>query len=352
MGLARETLRDIEMYLHLLLLISPALGMPSSALIDVGKGIFDQLDSLPGFAEETKAIFNNSKLFETVAESLTEAEQAILQMDSELKLLESEEVQFEDNYFPAYNEAKQYLRESRQNLRKLADRTVKEVKALKTLLKDLDKNEDTVLLKESLDIMKDLMIETLETLKEALGKYNSALVTFENLNSSIGKQNRKLEKMTTKNSAEYKAWTQNLRGGIYGTIATTTACIIADALGALGICSAISAIVSISTGAGIEVEIQKYAVKLEEFKTITDRMLEAGGKFDTTINEAISIFTYEIDLINNWTNSAEVVNKNIDRYPEEYLKKYVSIRTIFVNGLDDLNKSAEDFLAQPIDILA
>merc|ERR1712066_916462 len=146
MGLARETLRDIEMYLHLLLLISPALGMPSSALIDVGKGIFDQLDSLPGFAEETKAIYNNSKLFETVAESLKEAEQAILQMDSELKLLESEEVQFEDNYFPAYNEAKQYLRESRQNLRKLADRTVKEVKALKTLLKELDENEDTVLL--------------------------------------------------------------------------------------------------------------------------------------------------------------------------------------------------------------
>merc|ERR1712066_737913 len=353
MGLARETLRDIEMYLHLLLLISPALGMPSSALIDVGKGIFDQLDSLPGFAEETKAIYNNSKLFETVAESLKEAEQAILQMDSELKLLESEEVQFEDNYFPAYNEAKQYLRESRQNLRKLADRTVKEVKALKTLLKDLDKNEDTVLLKESLDIMKDLMIETLETLKEALGKYNSALVTFENLNSSIGKQNRKLKKMTTKNSDEYIAWTKKLRGGIYGTIAgTTTACIVADALGAFGICSAVSAAISASAAAAIESEIQKYGDKLEHFTNITERMLEAGGKFDTTINEAISIFTYEIDLINKWTTRAGVVSRNIDDHKTEYLKKYISIRTIFVNGLDDLNKSAEDFLAQPIDILA
>jgi len=81
-------------------------------------------------------------------------------------------------------------------------------------------------------------------------------------------------------------------------------------------------------------------------------MLEAGGKFDTTINEAISIFTYEIDLINNWTTSAEVVKRNIDKYPEKYLKKYISIRTIFVNGLDDLKKSAEDFLDQPIDILA
>ena len=81
-------------------------------------------------------------------------------------------------------------------------------------------------------------------------------------------------------------------------------------------------------------------------------MLMAGRDFDTTIHEAIDILTNEIELINNWNNSAEIVNKNIDKYSKEYLKKYVSIRTIFVKGLDDLNKSAEDFLAQPIDILA
>merc|ERR1719277_224666 len=104
------------------------------------------------------------------------------------------------------------------------------------------------------------MIETLETLKDALGKYNSALETFENLNSSIEKQNRKLEKMVTKDSAEFKAWTEGMRGGIYGTIAgTTTGCIVADALGALGICSAINAIVSGSTAAAVETEITKYA---------------------------------------------------------------------------------------------
>merc|ERR1712072_1330720 len=99
-----------------------------------------------------------------------------------------------------------YLRQSRQNLRELAGRTVTEVRDLKILLKDLDDSNDTVLLKTSLDRMKDLMIDTLETLKEARGNYNSALETFENLNSSIGKQNRKLEKMVTKDSAEYEDW--------------------------------------------------------------------------------------------------------------------------------------------------
>jgi len=344
---------QIEMYLHLLLLISPvAFGMPSSPLIDIGLDIINKLDSFPGITEETKAVFENSNLTSIVDESLKEAEKVILEMETELKLLETEEVQFEDNYFPSFNKAKRYLRESRQNLRKLADRTVSEVRDLKVLLKDLDESNDTQILKFSLEKMKDLMIETLETLKDALGKYNSALETFENLNSSIEKQNRKLEKMVTKDSAEFKAWTEEMRGGIYGTIAgTTTACIVADALGALGICSAINAAISASVAAGIETEIKKADSKLQLLKSITGRMLDAGRVFDITIDEAIGILTDEIELINNWTNSAEVVNRNIDKYPKEYLKKYIAIRTVFINGLDDLRNSAEDFLAQPVDIL-
>merc|ERR1712226_66203 len=221
-SLERDTQKEREMYLLVVLLISPAFGMPSSALIDIGSQIINQVDSVVCFTDETRAVFNNTDLFETIAESLKEAEKNIIEMDAELKLLEKEEFAFEDNYFPAYNEAKRYLRETRQGLRKLADRTVAEVRDLKILLEDLDKNNDTVLLKESLDKMKELMILTLKALKEALEKYNSAVETFENLNSSIATQNRKLEKMTNKDSAEYKAWTEKLRAAVYSTIAGTT----------------------------------------------------------------------------------------------------------------------------------
>jgi len=340
------------MIFHLLLLVSPAFGMPSSALLDAGSQIIGKLDSLPGFAQEGKDILKNSKLTDHIAEALKEAEKHIREMDAELKLMESEELQFEDNYFPAYNEAKSYLRETRQALRKLADKTVKEVKGLKTLLEDLDKTDDTVLLQAAIDKMKDLMVDTLETLKEALEKYNSALETFENLNSSIKTQNRKLVKMVDKNSAEYKEWTHNARAGLYsGVGATTVGLIIADIFGCFGVCSATGAIVSGTTIAGIEVEIAKYAAKLETLKSITDGMLESGEKFDKTINEAIVILTDEIELINNWTNSAEVVNRNIEKYPQEYLKKYKSIRSVFVDGLDDLSAAAQDFMDQPVDIL-
>jgi len=340
------------MIFHLLLLVSPAFGMPSNALLDVGNQIVDQLDSLPGFTEEGKNILKNSNLTETIAEALSEAEKNIREMDAELKLLETEELQFEDNYFPAYNKAKRYLRETRQALRKLADKTVTDVRDLKGFLEELDQTEDTVLLKEAIDKMKDLMIDTLETLKEALGKYNSALETFENLNSSIKTQNHKLGKMVDKNSAEYKAWTHKTRAGVYTAIGgTTVGLIFADIFGCLGICSAVGAVGSISTAAGIEAEIAKYSAQLTKMITITDKMLESGGKFDQTINEAIAILTDEIELINKWTNSAEVVNRNIDKYPQKFLEKYKAIRNAFVDGLDDLSTAAQDFLAQPVDIL-
>ena len=112
-----------------------------------------------------------------------------------------------------------------------------------------------------------------------------------------------------------------------------------------------NAAISGATAAGVEAEIAKYGATLEKLKTITDRMLESGFNFDQTINEAIDILIEEIDLINKWANRAEVVNKNIDKYPIEYLRKYKSIRTVFINGLDNLKIVAEQFLAQPVDIL-
>merc|ERR1712073_202200 len=159
---------------QLLLVVSSAFGMPNSAVLDAGNQIISKLDDFPGFTEEGAEILKNSNLTQNIAEALKEAEENIRAMDAELKLLENEELQFEDNYFPKYNEAKSYLRQTRQALRKLADKTVKEVRDLKVLLEELDKTDDTFLLKQSIEKMKDLMISTLETLKEALEKYNLA----------------------------------------------------------------------------------------------------------------------------------------------------------------------------------
>merc|ERR1711902_323939 len=168
MGIQRVTRRERErgeMYLLLqLLLISPAFGRPSSGSgqVEDYSWIVDPFNSLLSFSAEARNIIGNSGLIDNVVKALQEAEKKILVMNAQLGLLETEEIKFEDNYFQSFNEAKSYLRQTRQELRELADRTVKDVRDLKVLLEDLDKSDDTILLQVSIDKMKDLMIETLE----------------------------------------------------------------------------------------------------------------------------------------------------------------------------------------------
>jgi len=340
------------MYLLLFFLISPAFGKPSNAPGDVEAEAAKHFSTLNKFNNETGGILNNTNLFDVVVQNLQEAEKKILEMNAELKLLETDEVKFEGKYFPTFNEAKSSLRQTRQSLRRLARRTVNEVRDMKIHLEALDKTDDPMELQFAMDRMKDLMVETLERLEEAEQKYNEALESFENLNASIKVHNNKLTKMVTKGTAEYEAWVKNCRGGVYGAVATsTTACIIADALGALGICSAINA-ASIGTAIAItEVKIAEYSATLEKMKKITDRMLQSGKDFDKSIKEAITNLTHEIDLIGQWSEAAENVSLNIQRYPATYLKQYKTLQKTFTNGINDLGNVAENFLAQPVDIL-
>merc|ERR1711953_1132841 len=355
MGITRETSRHRkrrEMYLLLFFLISPAFGKPSNAPGDVEAEAAKHFSTLNKFNNETRSILNNTNLFDVVAQNLQEAEKKILEMNANLKLLETDEVKFEGKYFPTFNDAKSSLRQTRQSLRKLADRTVNDVEDMKIHLEALDKTDDPMELQFAMDRMKDLMVETLERLKEAEQKYNEALVSFENLNDSIKVHNIKLTKMVTKGTAEYEAWVEKCRGGVYGAAGgTTLTCIIADSLGALGICSAISA-----AGVGIaiaitEVKINEYTRTLEKMKKITDRMLQSGEEFDKSINEAIKNLSHEIDLIGQWSEAADNVSQNIQRYPATYLKKYKTLQRTFTNGINRLGNAAENFLAQPVDIL-
>merc|ERR1712168_115050 len=99
----------------------------------------------------------------------------------------------------------------------------------------------------------------------------------------------------------------------------------------------------------IEDKIDERLQTLTKFKKITEDMMKSGEDFDKTIEGAIGKLTDEIEKIGSWTNNAEFVN--IDKSPKEYLAKYISIRSTFVNGLYDLKNSAEEFLAEPLAIL-
>merc|ERR1712186_244785 len=284
-----------EMYLLLILLVSPTLGRPSSDQLDVGTEISNQLHDILEFNNETGKIFLDSTLTKEVIKMILEAEQSIHNMTAELKTLGT---QFNDTYFPKYNEAKSYLRQSRRDLRKLADRTVKDVI--------------------------DMKIETLKTLKNAKGKYNLARETFDLLKQQIKTENEKLKKLVDKQSDEFEEQLDALN--VFVKI--ITGCFVVEDIFPSFSCSAESSKF---------VEFQE----IMKLKTISDRMLETGNNFDQAINVAIDVLEDEIDIIGKWTQSAKAVSATIDESPVETLRLLKPIRTIFVIGLDNLKNAAE-----------
>jgi len=322
MGHLPERHNKRVMYLHVFLLILPAFGMPSPGVrFPLGQKKINQLDSLPNFTLRSKDMYEDSSMYEEIAKDLKEAEKILIELDAELKRLDYKEFEDKMDYFPAYNEAKRYLKETRQGLRKLAVRTVSEVRDLKNLLKELEESGDPVLLKVSILNMKNLMIETMKTLTEALDKYNSAMKTFQDLNSSVESTNALLAKLLVENTPS--SCSESISGFIYFFSCSTTKWFWDNV----------------------------FYPSIPKLRTITNNMMEQGKKFDKTMQKAIGVLSEEIEQINRWSSSADVVSKNIDNYPTEYLKKFESIKENFVTGLDDLQKNAEEFLDQPVNLL-
>merc|ERR1711874_39650 len=180
-----------EMYLLLILLVSPAFGRPSSDQ-DVGAEITSQLNDILEFNSKTGNLLNNSNLFEKVSESLKNATQNILEMEAELKTLASKfsSLQNEKSYFPDFTKAQSSLRQTRQELRELAHRTVIEEENVRSLLDSLDnaKSHKPILFKAAIGRMKLLMEETQEKLKAAKNNYEEAQLSYTNLISYVEEQ--------------------------------------------------------------------------------------------------------------------------------------------------------------------
>merc|ERR1712018_506773 len=187
----REEREERDMYLLLILLVSPTYGRPSSDQ-DAEANIENQLDDILEFNNEQGKLLNNSNLFGKVSESLKNARQNIIDMEAELKslALKFSQLREEKSFFPDFTKAQSSLRQTRQELRELAHRTVTEEENVRSLLDALDnaKSHKPILFKAAIGRMKLLMEETQEKLKAAKNKYEEAQLYFENLISFVKEQ--------------------------------------------------------------------------------------------------------------------------------------------------------------------
>merc|ERR1711992_333009 len=343
MGTSHREEREREMVLLLILLMSTAFGKPSSEQLDIGADIANQLDILTKFSHEAGTLFVNSSLIEEVVKSLLVAEEDLLQMEVGLKTLTYQfpELRITGNYFTAFNRAKIELRD------------------LKILIQDVNKNEDSFLLEISLGKMKDLMSKTLKTLKEAEENYTKAVETFEDLNSSITSKKEELDKMLTRDSAWRKTVTlvetevcQNRSKDIHDRVNQ----FLKDAEHFFKPGTKDEDIRKVINTEQLCLDrvpdkVSAFEAELEKPKGITEGTLEKTKHFEESIMNAFDVLTGEIDHFDFWTEKVKDISQNIENYPKEYVGEFLTIKTAFITGIDDLKQASEKFLAQPKDIL-
>jgi len=353
--------REREMVLLLILLMSTAFGKPSSEQLDIGADIANQLDILTKFSHEAGTLFVNSSLIEEVVKSLLVAEEDLLQMEVGLKTLTYQfpELRMAGNYFTAFNRAKSYVRQTRQGFREFAHKAKIELRDLKILIQDVNKNEDSFLLEISLGKMKDLMSKTLKTLKEAEENYTKAVETFEDLNSSITSKKEELDKMLTRDYAWRKTVTlvetevcQNKSKDIHDRVNQ----FLKDAEHFFKPGTKDEDIRKVINTEQLCLDrvpdkVSAFEAELEKLQGITGGTLEKTKHFDENIMKAIDVLTGEIDRFDILTEKVKDISQTIDNYPEEYVGEFLTIKTAFITGIDDLKKASENFLAQPKDIL-
>merc|ERR1712062_301333 len=354
-----------EMALLLVLLISTAFVMPSSGQHDVGAKIANQLEIFNKFSDEAGKLFVNSSLIEEVVESLLGAEENLLQMEVGLKSLKYgvPKLRIDGNYFSDFNKAKSYVRQTRQGFREFAYKAVIELRDLKILIQDVGKSQDSILLKISLGKMKDLMIKTLKTLKEAEENYKHAVELFNGLNTSITSKHEELEKMLNRDSYEYNAWVKIVKE------VETEVCqnrskdtdnrfkqwyknaenAVKEAVKKVDVLKVINTEPLCLDS--VDEKVSDFEAELGKLKGITEGTLEKTKHFDEDIMKAIDILTGETDHFETWTEDVMDVSQTIDKNTEEYLREYKTIGTDFIAGIDDLKLASEEFLAQPKEIL-
>merc|ERR1712062_945113 len=365
MGLHKERERERDMALLLILLTSTAFGMPSSGQHDVGAKIANQLEIFNKFSDEAGKLFVNSSLIADVVKSQLGAEENLLQMEVGLKTLKYEvpKLRIDGNYFSDFNQAKSYVRQTRQGFREFAYKAVIELRDLKVLIQDVDKSQDSILLKISLGKVKDLMIKTLKTLKEAEENYQNAVELFHGLNTSITSKHEELEKMLNRDSYEYHAWVKIVTevetevcqnrskdtNNLFKQFIKNAENAVKEAIKQVDVLKVINTEPLCLDS--VDEKVSDFEAELRKLKGITEGTLEKTKHFDEDIKKAVDSLTGEIYHFEIWTEDVMDVSQTIDKNTEEYLREYKTIATDFIAGIDVFKLASEEFLAQPKEIL-
>lgn len=296
---------------------------------------------------------NFEKLDKLAKSAQEEADQKIAVLVHTIGKIETEKIAITKETVNTYLKGKSKLRNARQRLRRLAVKTISTMKQFEVYMDSWDPEDPehknvVVYYKEQIYLLKKLLTESKSTISEVQSVYDEVMDDMERVEHNLRTIQLTIKQQKGLDREEFEAWATRVRAGVYSTIGvSTTACIIADILGALGICSLINAAVSGSTAAGIEVNIADVKAELDRL----DIAVKSADKTTKTLMVATNAMqkyvTEEIDLIDVWEEAVFNLDEKLEDGRDYLTSTFASKRKVFRLAVLDLKNAAQAFFKRP-----
>ena len=174
------------------------------------------------------------KRFDEFDELIKEADKNIHVIQEDIAMIAAQNLRFTKDFLTAYHAAKEEVRMIRQDLRKLAGKTVDACNNMKKLIEKWDELGNAFI-KQTFKFMRQLVEESLETLENAKTRYNKAITSINMASEQLRQFSDKVYNMTDVNTLEHQTWTGLVRATAYSTAGSAhVGLIVADAFGCLG----------------------------------------------------------------------------------------------------------------------
>merc|ERR1711936_438337 len=256
------------------------------------------------------------------------------------------------------------LKTSRISLNDLAQRTVFAVDDLKAFSEaffaddteaisktsnvvDVRNADKIEYVKEQMTVMVNLIKDTNTKITEVRTIYSEIRERMSSVEEKLVQYKMVVEhllKNETSDGANYQVYA---RSGVYTSAGiSTTACIVADILGAMGFCSLINAAAVTGSTITLEVALANMRANLETLKKDGELAISDVQELMATQDEVEEYLFNEEQTLVFWAAALQLVERKVENTDRLFLKAPKIVKERYLNSLDELQKAAQNYLDQ------
>merc|ERR1712038_1085169 len=308
--------------------------------------------------------FSNLSNLEMVEQLVEESEDIITRLQQGVSEINEKHRSYAGEALKDMIFIKLQLKTSRISLNDLAQRTMFAVADLKAFseaffaddTEAISETSNVVDLRnaEKMDYVKEQMVVMVNLINDTNTKINEVRTIYSEIRERMSSVEEKLVqyklveehllKNETSDGANYQVYA---RSGVYTSAGiSTTACIVADILGAMGFCSLINAAAVTGSTITLEVALAKMRANLETLKKDGELAISDVQELMATQDEVEEYLYNEEQTLVFWAAALQVMERKVEDTDRLFLKAPRIVKQRYLNSLDELHKAAQKYLDQ------